>query len=340
MPEVKVAAIQMDAQVGAVEANLARAATLVEQAEDRGMQIVVLPEMFSVGYEYTDRVLALSEPLDGPTGTWIVETARRLGIHLLGSFLAQMANGTYIVAMLAAPDDRQWVYRKVHVATWENCYFDRGTEPLIADTELGRIGLIVCWDEIFTDLARAYQGRVDLLCISSSPPTFVGQIEDSNGRGLAPLRVPPVLGPELGAVDLFSRAQERHAQSAGVPLVYAARCGTFHSLLPYGSFYLAAMGLKGLRVLRAVGTRYLIRCPMMGRSCILNAQGERIASTDQNGEAVLTATVQAGAPDPAALPPVPRGRAFVSGTPTWLLWFDDLMTVLGRWYRRHHAPET
>jgi len=50
-----------------------------------------------------------------------------------------MAGRNYIVAMLTAPDGRQWIYRKVHVALWENGYFARGADPVIADTDLGRI---------------------------------------------------------------------------------------------------------------------------------------------------------------------------------------------------------
>jgi predicted amidohydrolase len=342
---IQVAAIQMDARVGQVEANLAHATELVEQAAAQGAQLVVLPELFSVGYEYTDRTYALPEALDGPTGSWIARTAHRLNLHLVGSFPARMPEGTYIVAMLAAPDGRHWIYRKVHVAMWENCYFDRGAGPVIAETKLGRIGLLVCWDQVFADLARVYQGRVDLLCIPSSPPTWLGTIEDADGVVVAHLEELRSFGNTLDGVDWFQRAQELHARTASVPVVYAARCGTFHSPMPLGfSFLLALPPRETLRVLRAAGTRYRLRCPMMGRSCILNAQGERIASTGQDGEAVLVATVQPGTADPATLPvtgtpaglPVPRGRSLVPGIPRSQFLFDDSMITWGRWYRRRH----
>ena len=339
MAEVKVAAIQMDAEVGAVDANLAHAAGLVEQAVARGAQLVVLPEVFNTGYEYSGRNYVLAEELDGPTGTWVVETARRQGVHLLGSFPARMPSGTYIVAMLAAPDGRQWVYRKIHVALWENCYFDRGTDPVIAETDLGRIGLLICWDQVFADLARAYQGRVDLLCIPSSPPTLAGQVEDTRGHVLVQSGIPHILGSDLDVVALFRRAQELHARSATVPLVYAARCGTFHSSVPYGLLFLPALGIKdAVRVLRAAGTRYVLRCRLAGRSCILNADGERLASTGQEGEAVMVARVQPGAPGLAELPPVPKSQSLVPGIPSAMFHFDRLMRTLGRRHLRRHAP--
>jgi predicted amidohydrolase len=196
----------------------------------------------------------------------------------------------------------------------------------------------VCWDQVFTDLARAYQGRIDLLCIPSSPPTWLGTLEDEDGKVLARIEILRAFGRTLDAVNWFDRAQVAHARSAGVPVVYAARCGTFHSPIPYGSLFLLTLRAReALHVLRATGTRYLLRCPMMGRSCLLNAQGERIASAGQDEEAVLVATVQPGAPDPAALPPLPKGRSLVPGIPASQFLFDDSMITWGRRYRRRHA---
>ncbi|MGD8794561.1 MAG: carbon-nitrogen hydrolase family protein [Anaerolineae bacterium] len=335
MAELRVAAVQMDAPVGEVEANLARAQALVEEGAKGGAQLVVLPELFNTGYEYTDRNFDLAEPVDGRTGSWIVDTARRLAVHLLGTFAARFNGKAYITAMLAAPDGRRWFYRKVHVALWENCYFGRGPGAVVADTDLGRIGLLICWDEVFADLARAYQGQVDLLCIPSSPPTYAGTVEDGEGRVLAELPRLRSLGRDLDGVDWFRRAQEIQARSAGVPLVYAARCGEFHSPIPYGLPFLSMLKPgEMVRVLRAVGTGYWLRSTLAGRSCILDGQGARLASTGQEEEAVLLATVETGAPDRATLPAVGKGRSLVPGIPGFQFLFDDIMIALGRRYRR------
>jgi hypothetical protein len=89
-----------------------------------------------------------------------------------------------------------------------------------------------------------------------------------------------------------------------------------------------------LRVLRSVGTRYLLHSVLQGRSAILDATGRRIAQAGQDGEMVLVASVQAGAPEAATLPPVPAGRTLVPGIPWFQLLFDDSLAVQGRWYRR------
>ena len=345
MGEVRAAAIQMDALVGDVEANLGHAEKLVERAAEQGAQLVVLPELFNTGYEYSDRMYTWSEPLDGRTAIWIAKTARRLKTHLVGCFPARFsgekAGRSYITAMLAAPDGRHWIYRKVHVAMWENCYFHRGPEPVIADTDLGRIGLLICWDQIFTDLARAYQGRVDLLCIPSSPPSWVGTIEDNEGSVLAELGTFKMMGKVVDGVAWFDQAQKAHVHCAGVPLVYASRCGMFHSPLPYASSFLLTMGFgPALNVLRNAGTRYWLRCPMMGRSRMLGRDGEPLAGTGQDGEAIVIADLKSGAPDAAKLAPVPKGRTLIPGIPASQLLFDDSMIAWGRWYRRRHAPKS
>lgn len=339
MPDIRAAAIQMDAPAGQVEANLAHARGLVEQAAGQGAQLVVLPELFNTGYEYTDRNYRLVEPLDGRTGTWILDTARRLDVHLLGTFPARVDGRVdgepYITALLAAPSGERWIYRKMHVAFWENCYFARGPGPVVAETELGRIGLLICWDQVFADLARAYQGRVDLLCIPSSPPVYTGTLEDARGNVLARLERMVSLGRSVDGVEWFARAQEAHARCAGVPVVYAARCGPFHSPIPYGwSFLTMLRPGEALQVLRRVGTHYLLRSTLQGRSAILNAQGERIAQAGPEGECVLVADVRPGRPDPSTLPPVPVGRALMPGIPWFQFLFDDSLAIQGRRYRR------
>jgi predicted amidohydrolase len=334
MPELRAATVQMDAPVGQVEANLARAEALVERAAGQGAQLVVLPELFNTGYEYTDHNFELVEPLNGRTGSWIVATARRLGLHLLGTFPATIDGEAYITAMLAAPDGRRWLYQKMHVAIWENCYFARGTRPVVADTDLGRIGLLICWDEVYADLARAYRGTVDLLCIPSSPPTLVGQLEDDQGRVAAPFH-PRFAGRPIDAVGWFGEAQRRLASGTGVPVVYAARCGEFLSPMPYGAFFAATVGARNaLRTLLAAGWGFRVRCPLMGRSTIYDARGEPLAAAGQDEEAVLVADVRTGAPAVHALPLAPQGRTLVPGVPPALLWADDAMIRLGARYRR------
>jgi predicted amidohydrolase len=77
----------MDATPAPTQARLVRATRPAEQATAAGAQLVVLPELFNTGYEYSDRNHARAETAHGPTLTWMRQTAARLGVHLAGSLL-------------------------------------------------------------------------------------------------------------------------------------------------------------------------------------------------------------------------------------------------------------
>jgi predicted amidohydrolase len=326
---IRVAAVQMDARPWATDENLDHAAGFVEQAVEQRAQLVVLPEVFSSGYEYTDRNLTDAEPLDGPTGTWLMETARQHNIHLVGSFPARIGHDQYIVAMLAEPSGRRWVYRKNHVAFWENIYYTRGGDVCIADTDLGRIGIILCWDTLYADLARRQQGQVDLLCIGSSPPNFFAS---EVYRGQTTLRYTDHRFGREGAKEAaawFFEGTRRQAEALGVPVVHALRTGTMDSPLPYPLLpgLLTPPGFAW-RVLRQMGLKYRVRAPFIAHSLIADRTGQVLASLGVE-EGVAVADVQPGAP--AQLPPSPRGRTLVPGswTLSQTLFLHDVLTLLG-----------
>jgi predicted amidohydrolase len=81
---ISLAAIQLDARPAPVIERLKRAEALVMQAVAVGAQIILLPEVFNTGYEYSDQNYACTEPLNGPTVTWLLHTAAHAGVHLAG----------------------------------------------------------------------------------------------------------------------------------------------------------------------------------------------------------------------------------------------------------------
>jgi len=168
--KIKIAAVQMSRVYGEIETNLAIAEQLVSQAVDAGAQLVVLPELFDSGYAYTPANYEIAGTRDGRTYTWMVDTAARLNVHLAGSFLLRKSGDIYNTLLLAAPDGHTWEYDKLHPWGWECAYFRAGDTPVVADTDLGKIGLLICYDVAHPELFAAYAGKVQLLVISSSPP--------------------------------------------------------------------------------------------------------------------------------------------------------------------------
>jgi deaminated glutathione amidase len=150
--------------------NLEVATRLVKQAASMGARLVGLPENFSWMGSEADRPNA-AEPLEGPTLSRMAELAREHHITILaGSILETGAPGgrLYNTSTLFGPDGaRLAVYRKMHLfdvdvgdgATYhESAVVAPGTEAVAATTEVGKLGLSVCYDLRFPELYRRLVG--------------------------------------------------------------------------------------------------------------------------------------------------------------------------------------
>ena len=161
--------------------NLQRAVDKLHQASAKGAQIVCLPELFRTQYfcQREDTALFdLAEPIPGPTTRTLAEAAQRLRIVVVGSVFEKRAAGVYhnTAVMLDADGSLRGVYRKMHIPDdplyYEKYYFTPGDLGFKAfDTQVGRVGTLVCWDQWYPEGARltALQGAQVLFY-----PTAIG----------------------------------------------------------------------------------------------------------------------------------------------------------------------
>ena len=171
-----VACCQLELQVGDPDGNRARVAGAVEQAADRGAQVLVVPELANSGYVFRDAAEAasLAEPLDGPTVTAWAELADRLGVVLVGGFCERGPGVLHNSAVLVDPGGVRAVYRKAHLWDREKLVFTPGEDaPPVVDTAFGRIGVVVCYDLEIPEWVRlpAIDGA-ELLCAPVNWPAF------------------------------------------------------------------------------------------------------------------------------------------------------------------------
>ena len=136
----------------------------IAEAASRGATLVVLPELQATEYfcKYQDPSLFdLAEPLDGPTRRALADAASEHGVVVVGGVFERRAPGlahnTAIV--LDADGSLAGFYRKMHIPDDpgynEKYYFtpgDTGFEPI--DTSVGRLGVLVCWDQWYPEAAR------------------------------------------------------------------------------------------------------------------------------------------------------------------------------------------
>jgi len=161
--------------------NLQRAIDRLHQASAKGAQIVCLPELFRTQYfcQREDAALFdLAEPIPGPTTKALAEVAQRLRIVVVGSVFEKRAPGVYhnTAVMIDADGSLRGIYRKMHIPDdplyYEKYYFTPGDLGFKAfDTQVGRVGTLVCWDQWYPEGARltALQGAQVLFY-----PTAIG----------------------------------------------------------------------------------------------------------------------------------------------------------------------
>jgi N-carbamoylputrescine amidase len=146
------------------EANVARAESAVGEAVRGGAEIVCLPELFRTSYfpqeERPDR-FDLAEPVPGPTTERLAKLAADLGVVLIVPVFEHRAPGLYhnSAAVLNTDGSMAGLYRKMHIPDdpffFEKFYFSPGDLGFQAfDTQAGRIGTLICWDQWFPEAAR------------------------------------------------------------------------------------------------------------------------------------------------------------------------------------------
>lgn len=158
-----VALVQMRCAEDA-DANLARALELTRAAAGEGAQLICLPELFRSRYfcQSEDQAhFALAEPVPGPSTEAFAALAAELGVTIVISLFERRAPGLF--HNTAAVVDRHagylGKYRKMHIPDdprfYEKYYFTPGDLGFRSfDTTVGRLGVLVCWDQWYPEAAR------------------------------------------------------------------------------------------------------------------------------------------------------------------------------------------
>lgn len=218
--EVRVAAVPMASIPFAWGENTERALTLAQRSAAGGAELILLPELFAIGYCYTRRLLQFAEPRCGSTPQWLIRTSRQTNSLIGGTFVERSGHRYYDTFMLAAPSGERFFYRKQRLPLFERLYFDRDTQPGIFDTPLGRIGVLVCWDMTSKRVVDRLHGSVDLVLICCAWP--------DTSRGNLPL---PWLAGALRRLAV-SRPVEI-ARRLAVPTVVCNIGGSFSTRVPF-----------------------------------------------------------------------------------------------------------
>ena len=233
---------------GDADANLAVIEARVADAAAAGAKLVLLQELHNGAYFCQHESVGefdLAEPIPGPSTERLAALAKRHGVVLVSSLFEKRATGLYhnTAVVFDADGSTAGKYRKMHIPDdpgfYEKFYFtpgDLGFTPI--DTSVGRLGVLVCWDQWYPEAARlmALAGAELLLY-----PTAIGWDPDDAQDEKTRQR------------DAWVLSHRGHAVANGLPVLSSNRVG--HEPSPLG-----ASGID-----------------FWGNSVVLGPQGELIA---------------------------------------------------------------
>ena len=253
---LKVAAIQMSYR-GSKEAMVADTVAKIKEVASSGARLVVLQELHQGEYfcqsedtKFFEYAKSFKEDVEFWAGV-----SKEQNIVLVTSLFEQRAPGLYHnTAVVFDSGEVAGKYRKMHIPDdpgfYEKFYFtpgDLGFEPI--DTTVGRLGVLVCWDQWFPEAARimALKGAEVLIY-----PTAIGWF-DSDSKD-----------EKTRQLDAWITVQRAHAIANGIPVISCNRCG----------FEADSSGvIEGIR--------------FWGNSFICGAQGEFLAHADESEQNLI-----------------------------------------------------
>ena len=244
-------------------ANIEKLQRHIRQAAAEGAELVVLQELHNGLYfcqtEDTN-LFDQAEPIPGPSTELFGALAKELGIVLVLSLFERRAPGLYhnTAVVLERDGSIAGKYRKMHIpddpAYYEKFYFtpgDLGFEPI--NTSVGRLGVLVCWDQWYPEAARLMAMRGAEMLIY---PTAIGWESSDTAEEKA---------RQLGA---WVTVQRGHAVANGLPVISVNRTG--HEPDPSGQ-------TKGIQ--------------FWGNSFVAGPQGELITTLPNDEEVVRVVEV-------------------------------------------------
>lgn len=160
--KIKIACMQMKSSLGDKKENLHKIMKYIEQiTEDKDVSLIVFPELALNGYECSELYERTAESFpDGDSIQTLCKAARDHNVHLIFGFVEQgEKDGKPCLYNSAAFVDNEGTaigcYRKSHLVEGEETsFFEKGMEYPVFDTKIGKVGIMICWDTAFPEVAR------------------------------------------------------------------------------------------------------------------------------------------------------------------------------------------
>lgn len=203
-----------------LDKNFAYSCEQISSLAKQGVELIVLPELHRSLYfcqTESQQHFDLAEPLNGVTCQALASLARQHNVVIVGSIFEKRAVGIYHNTAIVLDNDGSMAgfYRKMHIPDdpgyYEKYYFtpgDTGFTPI--QTSIGKLGILICWDQWFPEAARlmALAGAEILIY-----PTAIGWDKNDTKE------------EQDRQLDAWITIQRSHAIANNLPVISVNRCG-------------------------------------------------------------------------------------------------------------------
>ncbi len=178
MPTLRVAACQIDPQLGEIEVNLDRIGRAVGEAAAAGAVLAVLPEAAVTGYAFAslDEARPVARRAGAVAADFVAGLADQHRLTVICGTLEAQGDEVFNAALMATPDGRRYTYRKMHLPfLGVDRFATPGPDaPTVVEVDGLRIGVLICYDLRFPEAARmcALEGA-DLIALPTNWPVGV-----------------------------------------------------------------------------------------------------------------------------------------------------------------------
>jgi N-carbamoylputrescine amidase len=242
--ELNIAVVQLESIDGDIAGNLKNAERWLDQAVAAGAQLIVFPEFMPTGYLLGEAIWDSGETMTGPTVSWLTRQSKKHRAWLGTSFLEVEGEHFYNSFVLTNPKGQvAGKVRKEVPASLETYFFKGEVNSHVIDTELGRIGILICYENYLSRIAnKVAAGNVDLLL----SPFSVAEVPGGTGAQ-------PLSGSQYAGF---------YGAALGIPVAAVHKVGKWRSPIPGYPGYMADGEFPGL-------------------SAIARADGSIVASVDR-----------------------------------------------------------
>jgi len=181
--KVKIAGVQMEPTILSKQKNIERCLELIRVTSREGAKLIVFPECALTGYCYSslEEALPLAETIPGPSTDVFIDVCQELEVYVVVGLLEEDAGKVYNAAALLGPDGLIGKYRKLHLPyLGVDRFLNHGDlPPTVYETEIGRIGMGICFDGSFPEHSRvlALKGA-DIIALPTNWPEGVEVIPE------------------------------------------------------------------------------------------------------------------------------------------------------------------